>query len=96
MEFRHITLAVYLLAVAFSLVSIAILFSGYDRAILIAAISAVANVAAVAQSERGGFVKSNQMRRAYEPPRHFSGLQELSLLAFVMVQVSAGVYVLLT
>ena len=42
-----------------------------------------------------GFVKSRQIRRAYEPPRHFNGFQVLIVLLLVMAEFALGAYVLM-
>ncbi len=58
-------------------------------------LSLVMNVWSIIQSERNGFVKAKEMRRAFEPPRHFSGFQILVVVLLILVEVGVGVIVLL-
>lgn len=58
------------------------------------AVSLFFNLWSLYRSDRGGFVKAKEMRRAYEPRRQFSGLQTFVLLLLVMSQVGTGTYVL--
>ncbi|WP_456426831.1 hypothetical protein [Rhodocaloribacter sp.] len=58
-------------------------------------LSLVMNVWSIIQSERNGFVKAKEMRRAFEPPRHFSGFQILVVVLLILVEVGIGVIVLL-
>lgn len=54
------------------------------------------NVWALIVSERHGFVRSTQLRRAFEPERHFNAAQVLAVVAYLMAQVVAGAYALLS
>ena len=46
------------------------------------------------RSETRGFVRSGQMRRAFEPERHFSGVQTAALFGMLMLQTLVGAFVL--
>ena len=50
---------------------------------------------AVWKTEHGGFVRTHQMRRAFEPERHFNGVQVILVLLLVMAQIGVGLYHLL-
>lgn len=53
------------------------------------------NIGTVVISDRHGFVRSKEMRRAHEPARHFSSTQVFVLIALAMVQLLLGLYLLL-
>jgi hypothetical protein len=60
------------------------------------AVSMLFTLWSIWKSEREGFVRSRQMRRAHEPPRNYNGLQVLLLLALTMMQVGLASYFLIT
>ncbi len=93
---RHVTQFVFWTTVFFSIATLVGLLARKDVLLIPMMISVVFNIWAVAKSERDGFVKTTQMRRAYEPARHFNIAQVFAILIFVMIQVSLGLYVLLT
>ena len=92
---KHMTLLVFLAAAILSVVSIGLVFLQGNWFLILLLVSVAANLAAVRVSEKGGFVRTNQMRRAHEPPRHFNAAQTLSLMGLVVVQVILGAYSLL-
>ncbi len=53
------------------------------------------NIWALIVSERQGFVRSNQIRRAYEPQRHFNAAQVFTVVLCIMAQLGIGIYVVL-
>ena len=46
-------------------------------------------------NDRKGFIRSREMRRAYEARRHFSILETISLFLLIMADMLAAAYVLL-
>ncbi len=48
------------------------------------------------RSDGKGFVKSSQIRRAFEPARHFNGTQTFVLFVLLVVQAAAAAYILLS
>lgn len=92
----HFTQIVFWTAVALSVVSVA-LVAALGPALLVAVgASVLFNLWSVFRSERGGFVREREYRRAYEPARRFNALQVFVVFGLVMVQCGAGAYVLLS
>ncbi len=58
--------------------------------------SVACGVASIYKSEKEGFVKSKEIRRSYEPPRHFNSAQTLTVVVLIMAQVGVCAYALLT
>ncbi|GIV61597.1 hypothetical protein GQ464_001600 [Rhodocaloribacter litoris] len=54
------------------------------------------NLWSLVQSERGGFVQAREMRRAFEPPRHFNGIQTLTVIFLILVQLVIAALLLLS
>lgn len=79
-----------------SLLSIGLVlaFGHWSFAVLV--LSVGYNIWALIISERHGFVRSSQLRRAYEPERHFNAAQVLTVVVYVMAQFGVGAYALLT
>ena len=94
---QHVTLLVFSAALIFSLSSLLLLFVT-DEATALGAIvfSVLFSVWSIWQSEQRGFVQSRQMRRAFEPARHFNGAQVLSLVVLMMAQIGLASYFLIT
>ena len=53
------------------------------------------NVWSLIISEKKGFVRSRQARRAFEPPRNFNMFQTLLIFILLILQISVAVLVLL-
>ncbi len=92
---KHMTLVVFLVAIFLSVVSVGLTVTQGKWFVILLAASVLANLLSIRKSEKTGFIKTNQMRRAHEPPRHFNAAQTLSLMGIVLVQVILGAYTLL-
>ena len=77
-----------------STLSILVVLSSQKYTFLLG-LSLVMNVWSIIQSERNGFVKAKEMRRAFEPPRHFSGFQILVVILLILAEIGVGVVVIL-
>ena len=93
---KHLTQVVFGSAVFFSLLSSGLTFMLNDFFLILVVLSILFNIWSLLKSERDGFVKSSQFRRAYEPARHFNIAQVLIVMALLMLQFGLGAYVLLT
>ncbi len=94
---RHVTQFVFVAALLLSLASMGLFFltdEGVAFAALIA--SLLFSVWSIWKSEHSGFVRTKQMRRAFEPARHFNSLQVLTLVVLMMAQVGLASYFLIT
>lgn len=94
--FKHLTTIVFWSALALSVISsgLAFVFAEPLWLILLGG-SLLYNLWAVFTSDRTGFIKEKEMRRAYEPPRHFNPLQIFITLGMVMVQLGVAAYLLI-
>lgn len=92
---RYKTALIFWIAVLFSVVSLGLIYVEELLAAACILLSVLFNVWSLWKSDREGFVKSKELRRAYEPARRFGVVQTLVLLGFVMGQIGAGTYVLL-
>lgn len=92
---RHRTQVFFWSAVALSLVSIALVIVLPLGFLLLLLASVVFNIGCLVKSEQTGFVKTSQMRRAYEPARHFNTAQVFVLFGLIIVQVVFGAYLLI-
>lgn len=79
-----------------SLLSIVLVLLLGNLLLVLLALSVGYNVWALVVSERHGFVKTNQIRRAFEPERHFNAAQVFVIVVLIMVQVGTAAYALLT
>lgn len=91
---RHVTLVHFVLAVAAGLASVALAVVLGAPGLLLVLASAVYTVWAVRKSDHKGFVKSAQMRRAFEPERHFGAAQVVVLMGLLMLQALVAAYLL--
>lgn len=93
---RYKTAFIFWTAVLLSLLSMtaALLLGPLSLALIVP--SSLFNLWCVWKSDRGGFVKSKQLRRAHEPARRFNGLQTFTVLLLLMGQIGLGTYALLT
>ena len=57
--------------------------------------SIVLLIAMLLINDRRGFIRSREMRRAYEARRHFSIIETLALFLLVMAAMLSGAYALL-
>ncbi len=92
---RHKTSVVFALCTGVTIASILLLFLLGRWALILLVLSVGFNIWSLLVSERRGFVRSNQIRRAHEPQRHFNAAQVLAVLAYIMIQIGAGTYFLL-
>ena len=93
---RYRTPFVFWTATCFSLASIVLVWGASESLFFLLPLSILYNLWSVIQSERKGFIKTRQIRRAYEPARHFNGFQVLVVLLLVMAEFALGAYVLMT
>ena len=93
---RYRTPFVFWTATFFSLASMALVLGIGESLFFLLPLSILYDLWSVVQSERKGFVKTRQIRRAYEPARHFNGFQVLIVLLLAMVEFALGAYVLMT
>ena len=94
---RHVTLLVFSAALVFSMSSLLLLFTTDEAIALTATVfSVLFSLWSIWHSEERGFVQSRQMRRAFEPARHFNGAQVLSLVVLIMAQIGLASYFLIT
>lgn len=90
----HTTVRYFIAAVVLGLASIVVAWVTGPTG-LIAIVAAMAFIGwALRRSETRGFVRSGQMRRAFEPERHFTGVQTAALFAILMLQTLVGAFVL--
>lgn len=89
---RHRTQVVFWTALALSAISLAAAVLVDPWLFLLVGASLGYNLWAVVKSDREGFIRSKQLRRAHEPARHFSEMQTFLVLALIMAQVGAAVY----
>lgn len=94
---QHLTLIVFCTALAGAVLSLSLPFlAGEIAGIVVTACSVAYSIWAIWTSEHGGFVRTRQMRRAFEPQRHFNGVQVLLLLLLIMIQLGLTSYLLIT
>lgn len=89
----HITARYFLLSLLAGVGSLALgWISGKLGALII--LAAMGFVAwTLRRSETKGFIRSGQMRRAFEPERHYSGVQTAILFGLLMVQALIAAFV---
>gem|GEM_PF-6604615 len=77
-------------------ISLACIFTALFRPqyALILAFAIFVNVWSIIQSERHGFVKAKEMRRAFEPPRHFNGFHIFIVVTLIIAEVLLGTLLL--
>lgn len=90
--FRHATNFHFGLAALLALASLAVGFVWRPWGVVLILVSMLYSYWAIRMSDTKGFVRSGQMRRAFEPERHFNGLQTFGLLVLMMAQVFVAVY----
>lgn len=92
---RNVTLMYFALALGLALVTTVLPVAfGWPWLVLTLG-SFVFTIWALRRSDGKGFVKSTQIRRAFEPARHFNGAQVFVLFGTLIVQAAAAAYVLL-
>ncbi len=90
------TAVVFWSAFTLSVFSMGLLYVLGSLLLILLIISIAFNVWAVIKSDREGFVRSSELRRAHEPARHFNGAQVLVIFSLVIVQVTLGAYTFLS
>lgn len=93
---KHKTLAIFTSVVLLALGSSAITLIFGKVWIPLVLASVLLGIGVVYKSEKEGFVKSKEIRRSYEPPRHFNSAQTLTVVLLIMVQIGVCAYALLT
>jgi hypothetical protein len=93
---KHITQTVFWSSIVLTLVSIGLAYMSGKVFLILLGLSIVYNLWALHKSDNEGFVKTNQLRRAYEPLRHFNGVQVLTVLSSLMAQLSFIAYMIVT
>ncbi|MCA0268795.1 MAG: hypothetical protein LCH53_06215 [Bacteroidetes bacterium] len=89
---RHATNFHFGLAAVLALTSLAVCYLWKPFGVIVLLLSVAYSIWAIHMSDTKGFVRSGQMRRAFEPERHFNGLQTLILMGLMMAQAFVGVY----
>ena len=89
---RHATNFHFGLASLLALASVAACYLLRPFGVLAVLLSVAYSLWTIRTSDTKGFVRTGQMRRAFEPERHFNGLQTLVLMVLLMVQIFVGVY----
>ncbi|NND71005.1 MAG: hypothetical protein HKN43_05450 [Rhodothermales bacterium] len=93
---KHKTIIIFAAVIVLSLASVTlILVSGKDWLPIIG-VSIVLAVFSIYKSEKDGFIRSKEIRRSYEPPRHFNSGQVLTIIVLIMAQIGVAAYALLT
>lgn len=95
MIMRYRTALVFWGALVFSFLSLGLLFALDSLSLALLIPSILLNIWSIRKNDRSGFVKSKELRRAYEPARHFNGMQVFVLTGLVMCQIGVGTYALL-
>ena len=93
---RYKTALIFWSAVFLSLISLVLALVAHSFLSLLLVISAAFNLWCIRTSDRSGFVKTKQLRRAHEPARRFNSMQTFVLLGLVMCQIGVGTYALFT
>lgn len=94
---RHVTVFVFLVALVIALASLASFYVVPENmAFGIVGFSILFSLGTILVSERGGFVRTRQMRRAYEPARHYNGFQVLALIILIMLQIGIVAHFFIT
>ena len=93
---KHQTRLVFGAAVVLSVLTIGLLMLLEEPLIPTVIASAAFNCWALVTNDRKGFSRSKEMRRAYEPERHFTSGQILFMIGLLMLQVGAVTYVLVS
>ena len=91
---RYKTAFVFWSAVFLSLVSLILPLVVHPLLASLLVVSVAFNLWCIRKSDRSGFVKTKQLRRAHEPARRFNGIQTFVLLGLVMCQIGVGTYAL--
>jgi hypothetical protein len=92
----HRTALIFWTVIVLSIASAGLLRSDHALRYPVLLLAVVLNAWSIAKSERDAFVCSRQLRRAYEPARHFTPGQVLVVLVSTKVLFGLGTYVLLT
>ena len=91
--YRHLTAIVFGLTLSFSMVTIVLLLLNKAPLYLVLLLVSIAfNSWSLYRSERSGFVRLKEMRRAFEPPRHFNTMQIFTVILCMMAQFGLGLY----
>lgn len=93
---RHVTRFVFWGSLALTLASVGLTLAFGDAVLPVLVLSVAANLVALYRNERGGFVRSRELRRAYEPARHFNAAEVVTLFLAVLAQFTIGAYVLIS
>lgn len=93
---KHKTLVIFISVVILALGSSAVTLLFGKSWIPLVLVSVLLGIGAIYKSEKEGFVKSKEIRRSYEPPRHFNSAQTLTVVTLIMVQIGVCAYALLT
>ena len=89
---RHATNFHFGLSALLAIASLAICYIWRPFGVIPLLFSVAYSLWAIRTSDTKGFVRSGQMRRAFEPERHFNGLQTMVLMLLLMAQAFVGVY----
>lgn len=92
---RNVTLLYFVIALGLALLTTALPFVFGPALLVLTLGSFLFTIWALRRSDGRGFVKSTQIRRAFEPARHFNGAQMFVLFVTLIVQAGAAAFVLL-
>lgn len=92
---RNVTHLYFATALGLALLSTALPFLLGPLALVLTLASFLFTIWALRRSDGRGFVKSTQIRRAFEPARHFNGVQTFVLFLTLIVQAGTAAFVLL-
>lgn len=92
---RNVTLFYFVLAISLALLSIALPVLFGAPLLVLTLASFLFTIWTLRRSDGRGFVKSTQIRRAFEPARHFNGGQVFVLFTTLILQAGVAAYVLL-
>ncbi len=92
---RNVTLLYFVVSLSLALVSIALPVVFGAPLLVLTLASFLFTIWALRRSDGRGFVKSTQIRRAFEPARHFNGAQVFALFVTLILQAGVAAYVLL-
>ncbi len=90
----HVTARYFTLALVVGVVGLALALVAGPLGIVGTVVAMAFTMWLLRRSETHGFVRSGQMRRAFEPERHFNGIQTMVLFGMLMVMTLVVAYVI--
>jgi len=93
---KHKTLIIFTTVTILSIASVALTLAFGTPWFPLIIFSVLAGAFSIYKSEKEGFVRSKEIRRSYEPPRHYNSAQVLTVVVLIMAQIGVFAYALLT